>query len=183
MPQNPEELRARYRVMSVHWEVTRMRFSERESLKRMGRGVLEKVLGYFLGKQVAGYKTSKNVRLGWAEVLEYELEIRKLACKRVNQGKDNMADALLYAIKDNELRTHSFVTPLAVSGHRGRSRTPKRSTQDQEGGKGKGRGKGKGKGKGKGGAKSSGSAEKDDDADDAWSTVVNQIRRTEKLQF
>ena len=63
----------------------------------MGSGVLEKVLDYLLGKQVAGYKTSKNVRLGWAEVLEYEFEIRKLACKRVNQGKDNMADALLYA--------------------------------------------------------------------------------------
>ena len=188
MPMNAEELRARYRVMWVHWEVTRMRFPERDSLKGMGREVLEKVLDYILGKQVASYKTSKNVRLGWPEVLEYELEIRKLACKRVNQGKDTMANALLYAIKDNELRTHSFVTPLAVSGHRGRSRTPRRDTRrdntnEREGGKGKGGAKGKGKGKGKGGSKASGSADRDDNADNGWGKIVNQMRKNEKVEF
>ncbi len=35
-----------------------------------------------------------NTRLSWADLLEYELEIRKHACKRVNQGKSSMADAL-----------------------------------------------------------------------------------------
>ena len=164
-----------------------MRFPEREALKRMGRAALEKILDYLLGKQVAGYHASMHVRLGWAEIMEYELEIRKLACKRVNQGKDNMADALLYAIRDNELRTRCFVTPLAVSGQRGRSRTPRRNvaTREQEGheGKGKGKGghKGKGKGKTKGGSKAS-TGDKDND-DRGWNRVVNNIRQTEKLLF
>ena len=87
-----EELRARYRIMWVHWQVTRMRFPERQSLKKMGRETMEVGLDYILGKDVAGYRSAKGVRLSWLEVLEYEFEIRKMACKRTNQGKGNMSE-------------------------------------------------------------------------------------------
>ena len=152
MPANPEELRSRYRIMWVHWQVTRMRFPERESLRNMGRDALEVVLDYVLGKEVAAYRTAKNVRLSWTEILEYEFEIRKMACKRTNQGKGTMAESLAYAVKDNELRTKFFVTPLALTGPKARSRTPRRDVKgkgkdNDKGGKGKGRGKDKKKGK------------------------------------
>ena len=182
MPTGPEELRARYRVMWTQWEVTRLRFPERESLRGMGRDALERVLDYILGKDVGAYRTQKNTRLSWADLLEYELEIRKHACKRVNQGKASMADALRDAIRDNELRTKFFVAPLALAGARGRSRTPRRETKEdtttmQIGKKGKGD---KGRGKGKGDRNKD--PQKEGHNDD-WNRLVNQSRQKEKLAF
>ncbi len=161
MPRDPEELRARYRTMQLHWALMKMKHSDREIFKHLTDASWAKVLEYLLGPKVWKYRSSKGVGLSWDDLLTYEFEIRKRAMRRVTSHGVTIDDALTEAVGNDELRSMHFTLALVTSGpkakeSRPRSRTPKRDSKERNAwnepkGKGKGKGKDKGgKGKNKG---------------------------------
>ena len=158
-PKDIEELRMRYRIMSTHWELMKIKHPDRETFKHLTAQTWNDILEYLLGPKVYGYKSGRGVRLSWDDLLSYEFEIRKRAMRRVNAQGETIASALKEAKGNDELRSLFFTLQLVTSGtrpqaqpsNRDRSRSPKSSTREDAKGKGKDKGKRfKGKGKAKG---------------------------------
>ncbi len=104
------------------------------------------------------------VTLSWHNLLRCEQEMRAWAIKRVNMGTSTLAQALMDAAKDNELKTKYVVAAMAFDMSRSGSSSGKRAHvepptnlfedtgRDQKKATGKGKTpKGRGKG-GKGGS-------------------------------
>ncbi len=158
MPVSPEELRSRYDTMTIHWDLMKMRFPERPAFRGLDEKVWRDLVNYILGAQVHGYKSSKGVKLSWADTLEYEHEIRKRAFRKVTSDPEvTLRDAIKEARTNNELRTTHFALQLVTSGVRERSRSPRRPRDPPPprphpappAHKGAGKGKSKGKNKAK----------------------------------
>ncbi len=181
-PRDAEELRERYKVMSTHWEMMKIKHPDRPVFKHLDDRVWAKLLDYLLGPTVAKYRSSKGVGLAWDDLLKYEFEIRKKAMRLVTNSGKTIADALKEAMKDDELRSLHFTLQLVTSGGTVRSRSPRRSPRrdraDSSKGKGKGKNDNKGKGKGKG-KKGKGN----ESADTPEFTAYQQAKQTEKLTW
>ncbi len=175
MPQNPEALRKSYGIMSIHWEVIRLKHPDRPFLVGLTKECWGDMLEYLLGEDVFEYAGPRGTRLLWDDLLNYEHELRKFAIKLTCDGSHTLSSALTAARKDNELRTKYFVTCLALTPaprRRSRSRSPRPKVTLTP--KGKGKQAQKGKGGGKKGSDSAGSKAKN---------AVNRSRIAEKLQF
>ncbi len=185
MPKDSEQLRARMKTMAMCWELTRMRYPERRTLKDLTGQVFTQLVEYLLGELVWQFRGPGDQQITWSDLLEYEWQIRKRAMRWVRQQKYTVNDAIAMAMKDQEVRTTFFLTQLACSKPRKRDRSPPaaprgqpsnqpRNPQQQQnkgkGNKGKGgRGKGKGnKGDGQGAAT-------------ADTTAVNHAKKNEVI--
>ncbi len=189
MPRDPEELRARYRTMQLHWELMKMKHADREIFKHLSDKTWAKILEYLLGPKVWKYRSNKGVGLTWEDLLTYEFEIRKRAMRRVTSHGETIDEALKEAMNNDELRSLHFTLALVTSGSkakegRARSRTPKRDAREKDNWnepKGKGKGKGKDKshaGKGKGKDKGSLTPEQ-------WNAVqlYNELKKTGQVNY
>ncbi len=189
-PKDAEELRARYKIMSAHWEMMKLKHPGRAVFKHLDGKVWADVLDYLLGPTVAKYRSSKGVGLAWEDLLKYEFEIRKKAMRLVTNSGYTIADAIKKATKDDELRSLHFTLQLVTSGRSARSRSPRRSPRRERGrdnapkGKSKGGGKqdskGKGGGKDKGGKGKGGGSESNNPA--AFATYL-EAKKNEKLTW
>jgi len=172
LPLGPEQFRAVMRVMALHWEMVHLKGAGRAVLKDYSTAVFEKHVEYILGDEcllIGEANPTMSCTPSWELLMKYELEIRKLAVRKVNEGGSTLAEGMDFARNSVEHRTSYFITPLAMPGARAAaprsapfpaqdSRGNKRSAEEamghQDGGSGSsgappGSSKGKGKGKGK----------------------------------
>jgi hypothetical protein len=158
-PKNPEALRKRLKLLGLGLMFLGIRHSNRPYLQGLTPQLFEDYLTYLLsehcyylqGKSAEGYNISGP---SWAQLLIYELQVRKKAWWLVQSGGSSFADALRAAWKDPVVKERYLTTPVALAGvpfKRSVESDSGSSAKRSKGAKGKGRGKpSKGRGKGKG---------------------------------
>ena len=175
MPADPEELRARLKLVANCWLFLRTKHSNREWLQDLDDKVFGKYADHLLGKFVHGatvfsHDGGSAVRPPWGLVLSYEFEMRKWAYEQVVREQITLAEAIKAASKNTELKEKYFVTPYTLGVQQGNAAGTKRTSevaaeQDQvwDGSKKWGRkGKGRGGRKGGKGGKDKGATKKGD---------------------
>jgi len=171
LPTGPEEYRAVMKVMGLHWEMVHLKGAGRAVLRDYTVQVFERHVDYILGDEcllIGVANPTMACGPTWDLLMKYELEVRKFAIRRVNEGGSTLAEAMEAARRSIEHRTSFFITPLAMPNSRvasarpaADSQGPKRSAEeagfqhDGSGAQPQGAKKkqGKAKGKGKDGAK------------------------------
>ena len=159
MPKDPEELRAKIKLMGAAWCFLRIRFGK-DWLSDMVPSVWERYAEFLLGPTVAKVRTEvesdgakSHLHVPWTIILGYEYELRRFACEQVIQHRVTLAEALKQACTNTFVRDVHFVTHLTLSHKRPFSIQNKGDKGN--GGKAKSSGKGKkGTDKGKNGGKS-----------------------------
>jgi len=114
-PQNPEELRTRYRVLGHAWEFACLKHPGRLWLVGFGTQTYATLADYILGPKVLGLRILKDpanpnseVKPAWLTVMEYEFQIRKAAFEMVRRGNITAVAAMAAAMRDAELRGLHF---------------------------------------------------------------------------
>jgi hypothetical protein len=163
-PANSEQLRARIILMGTGLIMLGTRHTDRAFLQDITPQLFQSYLSYLLGDfcyNLSGRDAEGHVVAtpAWAQLLVYELQIRKKAWYLVNEGKA-FKDALVEAWKDPVVKERFFTTPVAMaSAAAAKLNSSGGSLGWGDGGKNgkklkvKGKGKGSqdgGKGKGKG---------------------------------
>ena len=164
------------RVMGLHWEMVHLKGAGRAVLRDYTVSVFERHVDYLLGDDCWLIGEANSTMVGgpsWELLMKCELELRKWAVRRVNEGGKTLAEAMEEAWHSIEHRTNYFIAPLAMphsrisspqaaAEPRGSKRPADDSTRAHEEGAASrpSPGKGKSKGKDKGGKQKSGSAEK-----------------------
>lgn len=164
-PMTSEELRIRLRVECHTWAFIALKYTTKTWLQSVTPSAWQRYADYLLGPMVADLKVPSlgvgekmaDVRVPWAIILHYELEIRKHAFAHVRDSGATIDASLARSMRDPELKEVHFTSPLALMGRRrleGKEEEGGRPPKRPRGGKGKeAKGKGKGKeskGKGKG---------------------------------
>jgi len=159
MPASPEGLRKRIQLLGIAYMMAGLRHSNRVWLQGMGPQNWQDYVEYLLGEWVNGLvaKDGEGNTLAtphWTAVLDYELAMRKDACRRIQSSSMSMLKALKEVTRDPVLKERYFTTPIAFAAVPG-GRTSKRVGPSEEDKplkerrtKPKGRGKGKDKGRG-----------------------------------
>jgi len=155
----------------LHWEMVHLKGAGRAVLRDYTVQVFERHVDYILGDEcllIGVANPTMACGPTWDLLMKYELEVRKFAIRRVNEGGSTLAEAMEAARRSIEHRTSFFITPLAMPNSRvasarpaADSQGPKRSAEeagfqhDGSGAQPQGAKKkqGKAKGKGKDGAK------------------------------
>jgi hypothetical protein len=127
VPLSPEHYRKRMRVECNLWMMVGSKFSSRAWLQTFGKGPFENFVDYVLGKHVwdlgQAHNTDGAGTLGglpspsWELVLAYEFAMRKAAFRRVREDRVTLTDAMTEVIKDQELRSLYFLSPLLLSAN------------------------------------------------------------------
>jgi len=123
LPTGPEQFRAVMKVMALHWEMVHLKGAGRSVLKDYSVAVFEKHAEYILGDEcllIGEANPTMSCVPSWDLLMKYELEVRKLAIRKVNEGGATLAEAMAMARTSVEHRTSYFITPLPcrVRGHR-----------------------------------------------------------------
>ncbi len=71
MPKDSEQLRARMKTMAMCWELTRMRYPDRRTLKGLTAQVFTDLVEYLLGEPVWQFRGPAEQQISWTDVLEY----------------------------------------------------------------------------------------------------------------
>ena len=152
-PSSPEQLRTRLHLLGVGISMLGMRHTNRAYLQGMTPQVINKYLAYLLGDHVYNLtgRSADGYTIGaptWAQILVYELEIRRKAWDQIARGSVNtFAEELENAYKDVVVKERYFTTPTALSSvQSGRTRVQpdgedtaaKDTKKKKKGGNGKG---------------------------------------------
>ena len=158
-PMTSEELRIRLRVECHTWAFIALKYTTKTWLQATTPSAWQRYADYLLGPMVADLKVPslgvgqklEEIKVPWAVILHYELEIRKHAFSYVRETGATIDSALSRAMKDSELKEVHFTSPLALMGRRrfdgNGDAPPPKWPKKWEKGKGKGKEKGKEKGK------------------------------------
>lgn len=168
LPENPEQLRHRLCLWGRTWIMASYIHTNRAIFADLNDDVFDRYVEHMLGRFVMGLVVDGPVGTPatgdtWVAILEYDLEIRKEALRRVQKGL-KLATAMKEAWQDVEVKMKYFMDPVLM-GKRKRTdddasydnRKAKKEARTQSfhsEAKGKGKtkskkGKGKGKSKGK----------------------------------
>jgi len=121
LPTGPESFRAVMRVMALHWEMVHLKGAGRAVLKDYSTDVFAKHVEYILGDEcllIGEANPTMSCTPSWDLLMKYEMEIRKLAVRKVNEGGFTLAEGMAFARASTEHRTSYFITPLAMPGSR-----------------------------------------------------------------
>ncbi len=117
-PADSEQLRHRYRLMQVHWELVKARFPDRRCFAAFDSTVWNLIVNHLLGPKIAGYRAPGGVGLRWADLLAYEFEIRRKAIEMLTDGTHTLTDALRVTYLDADLKGTHFTLQLVAAGKR-----------------------------------------------------------------
>lgn len=151
VPKNGEELRTRFRTLSIAFVVAGFKHTSCLWLRTASMLVFSEYVEYLLSEHVANFQLDReelSVRATWATVLGYDLHMRKHAVRSILYDNLDFAAAMHLAMKDPGVRERHFTTPTALLTA-AENRGTKRTSEDKHGGGDKHTDKGKGKGKGK----------------------------------
>jgi len=123
LPTNPEQYRAVMQVMGLHWEMVHLKGAGRAILRDYSLQVFDSHVGYILGDEcylIGEANPTMACGPSWDLLMKYELEVRKFAVRKVNEGGATLAEAMVAARRSMEHRTSYFITPLAMPSSRTR---------------------------------------------------------------
>jgi hypothetical protein len=118
LPLTTEEFRTRMKTLAITYVLASYKHASRLWLKTSTMALWLEFTEHVLGDTVARYATQvegQAVRASWETVLSYELNMRKLACKRVLYQDEDIATAVRFAMKDLETKEQWFITPTAFA--------------------------------------------------------------------
>ena len=118
IPKNEEELRRMFKIMRVQWQVTQLKYSERELFIAYSDGMWDQHVNWLLSPRVWGYTSASGVGLAWDDLLEYDFRVRKEAMQQVSRKGSLMGPALLTAQQCPTLLQRYFTLQLCTSGRR-----------------------------------------------------------------
>jgi hypothetical protein len=167
LPNNPEQLRRRIKILGHAHMFLGLKFTNREWIQGLTPQVFEDYLTYLLGEHVYGMTAKDHEgRIvsspAWHHVLGYELAIRKGMVRLITHKNKTMKAALEEACKDSTIKERFFTTPVAhaaLHSPEAREERPAKVLRTEDKGGGKGGGKGDRSG-GKGGEKGTGKKQK-----------------------
>ena len=116
-PTSTEELRQRIRTLSIAYTVVGYKHSSRLWLKTATPNVWLDYVDYILSDQVALFTLDTDgctIKADWKTVLEYDLAMRKLVCRKIIYDGMDFKAAIEFAVKDLQCRERYFVTPTAI---------------------------------------------------------------------
>ena len=116
LPANTEELRKRITLMKRVWQVCGLKYGDRSVMVGLDHTVWDRFLEYLLGDKVWGYRSRNNVGLRWVDLIEYEYQVRRTACKAMSRNGTPFHLALEAAWKDTALHQEYFTLQLCTSG-------------------------------------------------------------------
>ena len=117
-PRDPEQLRARHKLISASWMFAKTKIANRSWLNDLSRETFVELSDYLLGPTVLNHHLElANVpQPPWHIVLKYGLEIRKKSCDLIiyqtPQQPWGIDSSLKSAMNDQTLRQRHFLTPL-----------------------------------------------------------------------
>ena len=119
-PATPEQLRYRLRLLAAKWHMLKLRLPDHAILADYSERAFSRHVEYILGPDVAGLEAQDAAghavgRPNWQTVLSYELQVRRMACRYVNEAGITLAAALEQAARDSGLKERYLTTPMAVS--------------------------------------------------------------------
>ena len=119
-PTTQEQFRRRMRVLGNAYLYVKLRHPTHAALRTASADMWAAYSDYILGPKVAGQEVKdENGRVvaapSWALVCSYDYQVRRRMCHNINVEGMSLRDALQAAVKDQELKTTFFTSPLAVS--------------------------------------------------------------------
>ena len=116
-PTSTEELRQRIRTLSIAYTVVGYKRSSRLWLKTATPNVWLDYVDYILSDQVALFTLDTDgctIKADWKTVLEYDLAMRKLVCRKIIYDGMDFRSAIEFSMRDLQCRERYFVTPTAI---------------------------------------------------------------------
>ena len=116
-PATSEELRQRLRTLSIAYTIVGYKHSSRLWLRTATPDVWLNYTDFLLSDQVALYNLDTDgcsIKAAWKTVLEYDLGMRKLACRKITYDGLDFKTAIEFAMNDLQCRERYFVTPTAL---------------------------------------------------------------------
>ena len=119
LPQDPEELRTRIRIVGHCWLITKIKFPNKAWLQTVTPQLFVNYIDHLLGEHLWGLhvRGPGGVILAspqWAQLLEYEFRVRKAMSRTINEGGD-FNTALVQAMNCPITRDRYFTSPAAMS--------------------------------------------------------------------
>ena len=117
MPKSTEEFRNRMNTLAILMGVCSLKHSNRLWLRTSSMELWRKYTEHVLGEKVLNYKATaqgQDYGVSWEVVLNYEFQMRKLACRKVLYEDKDIATALEEAMTDLQVKEQFFITPMAV---------------------------------------------------------------------
>ena len=116
-PATTEQLRQRLRTLSIAYTIVSYKHSSRLWLRTSTHDVWLNYTDYLLSDQVASYNLDTDgcsIKAAWKTVLEYDMGMRKLACRKITYDGQDFKTAIEFAMNDLQCRERYFVTPTAL---------------------------------------------------------------------
>lgn len=126
-PQNPEELRQKYKILNHLWAFMKIKFPERAVVQSFTLEIWRDFTEWILGDQVYRYSISTDAvvyKPSWEIILNFEFEARKYIGWLVNNGKvTSLSEAIIKVIGDKNdpvssgdqgLYQKYFLTPFGL---------------------------------------------------------------------
>jgi hypothetical protein len=161
VPTTPEQLRTRYKVMSHHWELARLKLPSKgifEDYSATDTWLIQ--IEWLLGEDVMGYtvkdeESGSSFSLPWKQLLELEFQIRRKAMNLITNRGRTLVGALEEARREDALLQKYLYIPMGIAAgiaasrgqKRGRSDTPQPNPRNNPREEGNGAGNGAGRGK------------------------------------
>ena len=117
LPVNTEELRRRFKTLGIVYYIARFKHTSRLWLRTSTLDTWLEYCEWLLGEDVWGFRLDQEglqVQTSWTTMLQYDLHIRKLACRKVLFDQMDFQTALDSAREDLPLRARWFITPTAI---------------------------------------------------------------------
>lgn len=117
LPQNTEQLRSRFKTLGIVYHLARYKHASRLWLRTSSAEIWLEYCEWLLSEDVYGFKLDNDglaIQTSWSTMLQYDLHIRKLTCRKVLFEQADFATALNAAKDDVQLRARWFITPTAI---------------------------------------------------------------------
>ena len=117
LPTNTEEVRRRFKTLGIVYYLARFKHSGRLWLRTSSLETWLNYCEWLLGADVWGFRLDQEglqIQTSWTTMLQYDLHIRKLACRKVLFDQMDFQTALDFAKEDLPLRARWFITPTAI---------------------------------------------------------------------
>ena len=120
LPDNPEHLRLKFVLMAHHWEFVRLKMPTLAVLADYDMSIWDTHVKFLLGRKVYHLEVkaeddSTQYKPTWKQVLKYEFQLRKKACRAMNVDNLTLRAALHQARKDTETYAEHFTTPVSIA--------------------------------------------------------------------
>ena len=122
-PSSPEDLRAKIRLMAVHWSLIQLKFPTHSTVQDYSEQIWSDYVEWLLGEEVYNNDvkdaSGKMVyKPSWSVLLTYEMQIRKKAMRILNNERVSLKVALGRAMHDDRLAAKYFHNPVSLAaGH------------------------------------------------------------------